>query len=53
MTAGVDNVFDKRIFRRGNAIGVNMDNANYIHGAGAYTYNQPGRTFFMEVTSSF
>ncbi|CAM3878599.1 TonB-dependent siderophore receptor [Castellaniella denitrificans] len=53
VTAGVDNLFDKRIFRRGNAIGVNMDNANYIYGAGAYTYNQPGRTFFMEVTSSF
>ncbi|MGB6242946.1 MAG: TonB-dependent siderophore receptor [Castellaniella sp.] len=53
VTAGVDNVFDKRIFRRGNAIGVNMDNANYIYGAGAYTYNQPGRSFFMEVTSSF
>ncbi|KAB0616661.1 TonB-dependent siderophore receptor [Castellaniella defragrans] len=53
VTAGVDNLFDKRIFRRGNAIGVNMDNANYIYGAGAYTYNQPGRVFFMEVTSSF
>lgn len=53
VTAGVDNVFDKRIFRAGNAIGVNLTTANYIHGAGAYTYNQPGRTFFMEVTSSF
>jgi ferric enterobactin receptor len=54
VTAGVDNVLDKRIFRRGNAIGVNMDNpASYISGAGAYTYNQPGRTFFMEVTSTF
>jgi ferric enterobactin receptor len=56
VTAGVDNVFDKRIFRRGNAIGVNLtgpQSANYIQGAGAYTYNQPGRTFFMEVTSSF
>ncbi|WP_368639857.1 TonB-dependent siderophore receptor [Castellaniella ginsengisoli] len=56
VTAGVDNVFDKRIFRAGNAIGVNLtgpQSANYIHGAGAYTYNQPGRTFFMEVTSSF
>jgi ferric enterobactin receptor len=54
VTAGVDNVLDKRIFRRGNAIGVNMDKlASYISGAGAYTYNQPGRTFFMEVTSTF
>ncbi|GAA0772179.1 siderophore enterobactin receptor PfeA [Castellaniella ginsengisoli] len=53
VTAGVDNVFDKRIFRRGNAIGVNLGTPNAIYGAGAYTYNQPGRTFFMEVTSSF
>jgi len=54
VTAGVDNVFDKRLYRRGNAIGVNMTNpATIIEGAGAYTYNQPGRTFFMEVTSSF
>jgi len=54
VTAGVDNVFDKRIFRRGNAIGVNLDKPdNAIYGAGAYTYNQPGRAFFLEVTSSF
>ncbi|MDY0309045.1 MAG: TonB-dependent receptor, partial [Castellaniella sp.] len=53
VTAGVDNLFDKRIFRRGNAIGVNLGTPNAIYGAGAYTYNQPGRTFFMEVTSSF
>ncbi|MGB6006508.1 TonB-dependent siderophore receptor [Castellaniella sp.] len=56
VTAGVDNVFDKRIFRRGNAIGVNLSGpqaAHYIYGAGAYTYNQPGRAFFLEVTSSF
>ena len=53
ITAGVDNVFDKRIYRAGNAIGVNLTTPNYIYGAGAYTYNQPGRTFFMEVTSSF
>ncbi|HET8598240.1 MAG TPA: TonB-dependent siderophore receptor [Castellaniella sp.] len=53
VTAGVDNVFDKRIFRRGNAIGVNLGKVNEIQGAGAYTYNQPGRAFFLEVTSSF
>ncbi|WP_323030215.1 TonB-dependent siderophore receptor [Castellaniella sp.] len=56
VTAGVDNLFDKRLFRRGNAIGVNQygpQAGNHIDGAGAYTYNQPGRTFFMEVTSSF
>lgn len=53
VTAGVDNLFDKRIFRRGNAIGVNLNTPNYIYGAGAYTYNQPGRTFFIELNSSF
>ncbi|MCX5591873.1 TonB-dependent siderophore receptor [Alcaligenes endophyticus] len=50
---GIDNVFDKRIFRRGNAIGVNMGTPNFITGAGAYTYNQPGRVYFLSVTSSF
>lgn len=53
ITAGVDNLFDKRIFRRGNAIGVNLTTPNPIYGAGAYTYNQPGRALFVEVTSSF
>ncbi len=53
VTMGVDNVFDKRLFRAGNAIGVNMETPNYINGAGAYTYNQPGRTFFLEATTLF
>ncbi len=53
VTMGVDNVFDKRLFRAGNAIGVNLTTPNYIYGAGAYTYNQPGRTFFLEATTSF
>uniref|UniRef100_UPI0033414C6D TonB-dependent siderophore receptor n=1 Tax=Castellaniella defragrans TaxID=75697 RepID=UPI0033414C6D len=53
VTLGVDNVFDKRLFRAGNAIGVNLATANYIYGAGARTYNQPGRTFFLEATTSF
>ncbi|WP_322995694.1 TonB-dependent siderophore receptor [Castellaniella sp.] len=53
VTAGVDNLLDKRIHRRGNAIGVNLGAVNEIQGAGAYTYNQPGRTFYMEVSSAF
>lgn len=53
INAGVDNLFDKRIFRRGNAIGVNLGTPNYIYGAGAYTYNQPGRTFFLGLTGTF
>ncbi len=53
LTAGVDNLFDKRIFRRGNAIGVNLGTPNYIYGAGAYTYNQPGRLFYLQLASAF
>ena len=53
LNAGVDNIFDKRLFRRGNAIGVNLNTPNYIYGAGAYTYNQPGRTFFLGLTGTF
>ncbi|MCJ1878354.1 TonB-dependent siderophore receptor [Pseudomonas nitroreducens] len=47
-TAGVDNVFDKRLFREGNAQGVNG-----IEGAGAATYNEPGRTLYTSLTASF
>lgn len=47
---GVDNIFDKRLFRRGNAIGVN--NPRTIYGAGAATYNEPGRTFYVTLTST-
>ncbi|MDN6860271.1 TonB-dependent siderophore receptor [Pseudomonas sp. CAN2814] len=47
-TAGVDNVFDKRLFREGNAQGVNG-----IDGAGAATYNEPGRTLYTSLTASF
>ncbi len=53
INAGVDNLFDKRLFRRGNAIGVNLTNANYIYGAGARTFNQPGRTFFLGLSGTF
>ncbi len=47
-TAGMDNVFDKRLFREGNAQGVNG-----IEGAGAATYNEPGRTLYTSLTASF
>ncbi|MEI7377368.1 TonB-dependent siderophore receptor [Dickeya chrysanthemi] len=42
VSAGVSNLFDKRLFREGNA-----------QEAGAYTYNEPGRTFFTSVTTTF
>ncbi|WP_394561482.1 TonB-dependent siderophore receptor [Aquipseudomonas alcaligenes] len=47
-TAGIDNLFDKRLYREGNAQSV-VD----IEGAGAATYNEPGRTFYTSVTASF
>nr|WP_047336571.1 TonB-dependent siderophore receptor [Pseudomonas protegens] len=48
LTAGVDNLFDKRLFREGNAQGVNN-----IAGAGAATYNEPGRTLYTSLSASF
>ncbi|MEQ6967995.1 TonB-dependent siderophore receptor [Pectobacterium polaris] len=42
IAAGVDNIFDKRLYREGNA-----------YEAGAYTYNEPGRTFFASMTTTF
>jgi ferric enterobactin receptor len=48
VTTGIDNLFDKRLWREGNAQGV----AN-IEGAGAATYNQSGRTLYTSLTASF
>ncbi|WP_437880261.1 TonB-dependent siderophore receptor [Pseudomonas sp. LRF_L74] len=48
LTAGIDNLFDKRLYREGNAQGVNN-----IDGAGAATYNEPGRTLYTSLTASF
>ena len=48
VTAGVENLFDKRLYREGNAQGVNN-----IEGAGAATYNEPGRTLYTSLTASF
>lgn len=48
VTAGVENLFDKRHWREGNAQGVTN-----IAGAGANTYNESGRTLFTSLTASF
>ena len=48
VTAGIDNLFDKRLYRAGNAQAVNG-----IEGAGAATYNEPGRTLYTSLTASF
>jgi len=53
LVAGIDNLLDKRIFRRGNASGVNIGTPNEIQGAGAYTYNEPGRAVFVGVNLGF
>ncbi|MDR9964012.1 hypothetical protein KIF59_18040 [Enterobacter cloacae subsp. cloacae] len=41
LTGGVDNVFDKRQWRAGNAQTTgNTSTGAYMYGAGAYTYNE-------------
>ncbi|MFY1018220.1 TonB-dependent siderophore receptor [Ectopseudomonas khazarica] len=40
--AGVSNLFDKRLYREGNS-----------REAGAYTYNEPGRTFYASLSTNF
>lgn len=53
-TAGIDNVFDKRQWRAGNAQTTGNANTNsWMYGAGAQTYNEPGRTYFVSVNTHF
>ncbi|GAA5233792.1 TonB-dependent siderophore receptor [Verticiella sediminum] len=42
LRAGIDNLFDKRLFRENNS-----------SGAGAATYNEPGRAYYLTATASF
>jgi ferric enterobactin receptor len=42
MTAGVNNIFDERVYREGSG-----------NNAGANTYNEPGRSFYVSLTASF
>lgn len=54
LTGGVDNVFDKRLYREGNAQTTgNANNNSYMYGAGANTYNEPGRTWYMSINTHF
>ncbi|GKV94669.1 TonB-dependent siderophore receptor [Pectobacterium aroidearum] len=58
ITGGVDNLFDKRQFRSGNAQSLTTTSSSGVtsitsYGAGAATYNEPGRTFFVSVNTSF
>ncbi|MFD1108628.1 TonB-dependent siderophore receptor [Pseudoroseomonas ludipueritiae] len=42
ITAGVNNIFNKQLFREANS-----------SGAGANTYNEPGRSYFVSLTAFF
>lgn len=58
ITAGIDNLFDKRHFREGNAQTTGTLNSktgvtSYLYGAGAYTYNESGRTYYMSLNTHF
>lgn len=48
---GVENLFDKRLYRRSNAIGVNTPRT--IWGAGAASYNEPGRAYYLSLSGNF
>ncbi len=58
ITAGIDNLFDKRHFREGNSQSTGTINSttgvsSYLYGAGANTYNESGRTFYMSLNTHF
>ncbi|CAI1796429.1 TonB-dependent siderophore receptor [Serratia plymuthica] len=54
VTAGIDNLLDKRQFRAGNAQTTgNATTNSYMYGAGAATYNEPGRTYYMSINTHF
>ncbi|MDR7343554.1 ferric enterobactin receptor [Pantoea alhagi] len=54
VTLGVDNLLDKRHFRAGNAQTTGNDNTNsYMYGAGANTYNESGRTWYLSLDTHF
>lgn len=54
VTLGVDNLFDKRHFREGNAQTTGNATTNaYMYGAGANTYNEAGRTWYVSVNTHF
>ncbi len=52
LTTGIDNLFDKRHWRAGNAQTTGGD-AGYMYGAGAETYNESGRTYYVSVNTHF
>ncbi|MCZ4059431.1 TonB-dependent siderophore receptor [Pantoea sp. LMR881] len=54
ITLGIENLFDKRHFREGNAQTTgNAATGAYMYGAGANTYNESGRTYYMSLNTHF
>ncbi|WP_437608591.1 TonB-dependent siderophore receptor [Erwinia sp. V71] len=54
VTLGIDNLLDKRHFRQGNSQRTgNTAGTSYMDGAGANTYNESGRTFYMSLNTQF
>lgn len=55
LSMGIDNIFDKRLFREGNSSSLKhpVTGAVTVYGAGAATYNESGRTFFISSNISF
>ncbi len=55
VTAGIENLFDKRQFRAGNAQNTGNPTTGLINiaGAGAATNNEPGRTYYLSINSHF
>lgn len=54
LAAGVNNLFDKRLFREGNSVSASSTPIyGTSGGAGAATYNEPGRTYYVSLTTSF
>lgn len=50
LSAGVKNVMDRRLYRLGNASSYNTFS---MRGAGANTYNEPGRAFYLGMSAQF
>lgn len=54
VTAGIDNLLDKRHYRAGNASTTgNAATGSYLYGAGAEIYNDSGRTYYMSLNMHF
>lgn len=54
VTVGIDNLLDKRHYREGNAQTTgNATTGAYLYGAGANTYNESGRTFYLSLNTHF